>query len=279
MDFLSLYENAVLSLSEHALNAIPDELYIPDLQKKLRTLDLSSNKLTSLGQLHTFSELKSLNLEGNQLAAGSLGPVASMSKIQNLSCANNRLGQQPSSTAAHGKAKAQPSAPAAGAKPIEAISQLPPSLRQINLSSNFLSSVPRCVLSSSLNKLEKLDLSDNQLVVVPVEISNLTNLEEIKVDNNMIVSLPEAMGSLRKLKVLSLRNNKLNVTSTNFSEQNPQPIPASLLTDTPLIDLNLHGNQMTNTQLNEFAGFQQFLDRRQKVKSKTMANLSVCGLK
>jgi Leucine-rich repeat (LRR) protein len=278
LDFSSLLrENAVLSLSEHGLDTVPDDLYIPDLQKKVRTLDLSSNKLTSLGQLHTFKELKSLNLEGNQLAAGSLGPVASMSKLQNLSCANNRLGRQPAaSTSASGKGgKAGPSS----ALPMEAISQLPPSLRQLNLSSNFLSSVPRCVVSLSLNKLEKLDLSDNLLAVLPNEISNLTNLEEIKVDNNMIVSLPEAIGSLRKLKVLSLRNNKLIVSSTNFSEQNPQPIPASLFTDTLLIDLNLHGNQMTNTQLNEFAGFQHFLDRRQKVKSKTMANLSVCGLK
>jgi hypothetical protein len=41
----------------------------------------------------------------------------------------------------------------------------------------------------------------------------------------------------------------------------------------------LHGNHMTNTQLNQFEGFQDFLDRRQKVKSKTMMNLSVCGLK
>jgi hypothetical protein len=57
-----------------------------------------------------------------------------------------------------------------------------------------------------------------------------------------------------------------------------QPLPKALFSDTSLIDLNLHGNQLTNTQMNQFEGYQDFLDRRQKVKSKTMSNFDVCGL-
>ena len=102
--------------------------------------------------------------------------------------------------------------------------------------------------------------------------------KELRLDDNQIDFLPPNMGKLTKLKSLSLRNNQFTVTSTVFTERNPQPIPQSLFADTSLIDLNLHGNKMTNTELNQFEGFQAFLDRRQKVKSKTLVNLSLCGL-
>ena len=91
------------------------------------------------------------------------------------------------------------------------------------------------------------------------------------------------VGQLKKLKALSLKNNYIQVKSTNFTHANPQPIPASVFQDTLLIDLNLHGNQMTNTQLNEFEGFDIFLERRKKKKTTALTggalvNLSVCGL-
>jgi Leucine-rich repeat (LRR) protein len=265
------FENAkklgILSLSEHGLDEVPGQLFAPEL-KKLRTLDLSTNNLTRLGNMGSLVELKFLNLDNNKLPPGSLAPVTSMTKLQNLSVCGNRLG----------KPVAQDPSQARRQQLVEAVPELPPSLRQLNLASNFLSHVPRHVLSPRLIKLEKLDLSGNHLAVAPPEVANLVNLQELNLDNNAIVALPEEIGSMKKLKVLSLRNNQLRVTSTIFSDKNPQPLPKSLFTDTHLIDLNLHGNQMTNTELNQFEGFQDFLDRRQKVKSKTMSNLDVCGL-
>ena len=75
------------------------------------------------------------------------------------------------------------------------------------------------------------------------------SLTELNLDNNMITSLPKELGQLKKLKALSLRNNYIQVKSTNFTESNPQPIPAELFTDTLIIDLNLGGNPLTNTQV------------------------------
>jgi Leucine-rich repeat (LRR) protein len=102
-------------------------------------------------------------------------------------------------------------------------------------------------------------------------------------DSNVIVSLREELGRLTKLKTLSLKNNYIQVKSTNFSASNPQPIPASVFENTLLIDLNLHGNKLSSTQLNEFEGFEAFLERRKKVKSKNLyggalVDMSVCGL-
>ena len=131
--------------------------------------------------------------------------------------------------------------------------------------------------------LEKLDLSDNELAAIPQEISNLIALNELILNRNLIVSLPESIGQLKKLKSLSLKDNKISVRNTAFSSNNPQPIPASLFSRTPLIDLNLHGNPLTSTELNQFEGFPDFLERREKVKTKdlyggAMTSFDVCGL-
>lgn len=109
------------------------------------------------------------------------------------------------------------------------------------------------------------------------------SLTELNLDNNVIVSLPNEVGQLQKLKTLSLRNNYIQVKSTNFSSTNPQPIPASVFESTLLIDLNLHGNNLSSTHLNEFEGFNVFLERRKKVKSKNLyggalTDMSLCGL-
>ena len=102
-------------------------------------------------------------------------------------------------------------------------------------------------------------------------------LTELILDNNVIVSIPNELGHVKKLKALSLRNNYIQYGV------NPQPIPTSVFEDTLLIEFNLHGNPMTNTQLNEFEGFDTFLERRKKKKTTAISggalvNMSVCGL-
>lgn len=260
-------KTGVLSLREHKLDAIPQEVFS---LTGLRTLDVSKNNLKTLGEkLSALTILKSLNCDENKLTAGSLAPVSKLLKLENLSVGGNVLGK--------------PVIQKDGQTRRQMFPKLPPSLKQLKLDSNYLSSVPSQICSAALAKLQKLDLSKNNLATIPAEIANLVSLTELNLDQNSIVSLPEEVGSLKKLKALSLQNNEIQVHSTNFSPQNPQPLPASLFAKTPLIDLNLHGNKMTNTQLNEFEGFSEFLNRREKVKSKNiyggaLTNLDVCGL-
>ena len=221
------------------------------------------------------TELKSLNLDSNDLHAGSLGSLSSLSKLQNLSLANNKLALPPPQQRQTTKGTTTESRIPSHCEPLPA---LPPSIKVVNTSSNHLGSVPRALCSASLTSLERIDLSANSIAAIPVELTLLPNLVDLNLDKNMLASLPNEIGRLKKLKALSLRSNQIQVHSTNFHDKNPQPLPASLFTDTLLIDLNLHGNKMTNTTLNQFDGFQVFLDRRQKVKSKLITNLDVCGL-
>jgi len=232
----------------------------------LKTLDLSDNKIKHLGaQLAVLKELKSLNVDRNEIVAGGLEPVASLTKLQSLSAGGNKLGAPTTTTALPSK--------------------LPSSLKHIKLDGNAFSSFPLQIVSTHMTKLEKIDLSNNHLAAIPSEISFLQALTELNLDHNVIVALPASIGQLSKLKTLSLKSNQIRATSATYDdEKNPQPLPASLFSSTLLIDLNLHGNPMTSTQLNEFQGYADFLARREKVKSKdiyggALVNLDVCGLK
>ncbi len=248
--------------------------------KSLRTLDLSNNKIKFLpGQLSALKNIKTLKLESNKLKKGSLRPVSDLSNLATLTLSNNKLGLETDDEGKQIRAEGLP--------------PLPQSLKQLKLDSNYFQSVPRAIYAANLIKLEKIDLSRNNLAAIPEDFCiHLKSLVEVNLNNNSIVSLPQAVGQLKKLKSLSLENNKITVnttskhnkgTRTNFSDQNPQPLPSPLFTETPLIDLNLKGNALTNTQLNEFEGFGVFLERRQTLKSKNiyggaLTDLSVCGL-
>ena len=230
-------------------------------------------------------------MENNKLTGGSaVAVIATLTKLQNLSLGGNLIGRFATSATSTASGTASSSSNTSNNNNTNAKevlpSPLPNGLKQLKLNDNYLSNVPRSIVSVQpyLNKLEILDLSSNQLASIPTDIVNLANLIELNLDNNVIVSLPIEIGQLSHLKQLSLRQNHITVTSTNFDEvKNPQPLPSSLFTDTPLIDLNLHGNPMTSTQLNKFVGYDKFLERRQQIKTNALlggalTNLDVCGL-
>jgi Leucine-rich repeat (LRR) protein len=256
----------------------------------LRTLDVSRNKINDLKNISELKELKSLNCDENSLVLGALVQISRLSKLQVLSLGKNRL-EYPAGVAT--------------------FPTLPPKMKQLKLHGNsfsgknpnifscviilltvsipstsppYRSAIPKQICDPTLS-LEKLDLSSNNLASIPSEIGNLKALTELILDNNVLVSLPIEMGGLIKLKVLSLRNNHIHVANTNFSSSNPQPIPSSIFEGTLLIDLNLHGNKLTSTQLNQFDGFSVFLERRKVVKTKNLfggamdGDLTLCGLK
>ena len=262
---------------------------------KLTTLDLSRNKITILNpKISNLKVLKSLNVDNNKLTPGSIGDdtLISLTKLKTLSLNNNQLGRpniknNSNNTNNGGGGGGGKTNNNTKSKSYDALpTTLPKSLKTLLLSNNSLSNIPRCIVGCSgsivvqLKLLEKLDLSLNNLATVPETICNLPSLNDLNLDNNVIVSLPTSIGKLSKLKVLSVRNNHISGKIPN----SPQPLPKELWTDTLIIDMNLHGNPMTSTQLNTMDGFDAFLKRRREVKNKdilggAMTDLSVCGLK
>jgi internalin A len=256
-------------------------------------LDLSKNKLQVLNpKIVQLKLLKSLKVDDNQLYSGTLVSISTLTNLKSLSANNNQLGRQqrppPTTTTS------SPHSETSSTSPPPLPNVLPKGLKTLLLSNNFLFNVPQPIVSPTMTMLEKLDLSRNHLVTIPEDIVYLTALSDLNLDGNSIVSLPSVMGQLTKLKTLSLKQNQISGPSQNnknknnhhtvvWTEKNPQPLPESLFRDTPLIDLNLHGNPITSTQLNAMEGYDDFLARRRSVKftgimTGAMTDLDTCGL-
>ena len=237
----------------------------------LRVLDLSKNKLKRLpNRMNELTGIKSLNLNDNKLMRGSLIPLSKLDNLQTLTLSNNKIGVDTDGE----RTIVGPHLPSLSAK-----------LKTVKIDHNHLTVIPKSIYAPFMTKLEKIDLSYNQIAAIPEAFcEHLSScLVELNLDNNLITSLPVAIGSLVKLKSLSLQSNKICVLRTSFDSRNPQPLPQVLFTKTPIIDLNLKGNRMTNGQLNEFAGFEEFLERRKHLKSKNLhggalTDLDLCGL-
>ena len=157
-------------------------------------------------------------------------------------------------------------------------------MKTVKMDGNRLTMIPKAIYAPNLTKLESLDLSRNQINIIPEDFcKNLVSLTSLNLDYNLISSLPKEIGLLTKLKSLSIENNKIVVLRTNFDHTYPQPLPSELFKDTSLTDLNLKGNRMTNGQLNEFDGFESFMERRRKIKNKNihggaLLDTTTCGL-
>jgi Leucine-rich repeat (LRR) protein len=305
----------LLSLSEHGLTTIPSEIFAANLAPLLKTLDVSKNQLDvrqilQQDVLLTLINLKTLNLDYNTTpskssksghGAGKKGrPVTGSSGSGTTAAAGSRISPPSSTVATHStpadwrKWNTLQNLSLAG-NSLGNVSSgnhesilpiLPPSLKSLNLASNSWTRVPGMLLlrQYDLPLLQVLNLSDNQLTMLPDEMfAVMPLLQELRLDDNHLTCIPHAMGqSLKQLKILSLRNNQLQIqttTPTNNTKSPRAPLPASLFTDTALVDLNLHGNtKLSQKLLSSMDGYDVFCERRRLVKQKTMSNMDNCGL-
>ena len=81
---------------------------------------------------------------------------------------------------------------------------------RILLHLNQISVFPKSVFQSSIaNNLIELNLSRNQLRIIPNEISTLVNLKELYLDSNRIENLPQSLGDCDSLQILDISYNLL----------------------------------------------------------------------
>lgn len=94
-----------------------------------------------------------------------------------------------------------------------------------------------------LHNLRELNLSHNDIVHMPEELSHLQQLRYLNISSNNLYSLPDSCSKLRSLNTLILSDNQLEMVSTrlgdlsnltwldlsrNQLESFPQNLPASL---------------------------------------------------
>ena len=222
-------KTGVCQLSSMNINEFPSQLL--HLAKKLRTLDLSHNKIEILPEaIGSFAVLKTLNLSYNRLSSVCTG-ICKLSKLETLTLDNNRLTSLP-----------------------KGIGQCI-ALKAVSISGNKLKSFPDGF--STLKHLNSLDLSKNSIVNIPDSVESL-QVVELNLNQNQISVIPESVASCPRLKVLRFEENCVQLDG----------IATKILSNSGISLLACRGNMFVEKDLQNINGFEKYMERYTATKKK-----------
>ncbi|NXX74019.1 TPBG protein, partial [Urocolius indicus] len=177
------------------LTAVP-----PDLPLYVRILFITGNRLAKLPAgafpARRLPDLSALNLSGNRLEAVEAGALASLPALRQLDLSGNPL------------ASLSPQAFGEGGSPLEELA-----LRGALRNRAVLLSLAAVLQSGALRNLSRLELSDNELLLLPAGMfAALPALRQLDLSNNSLVGLRNvSFQGLGQLQSLDLSNNSLGV--------------------------------------------------------------------
>ena len=171
----------------------------------LEDLSMKGNALTSAGELKALQRLVSLQLDGNALS--SVDCIRSMRALRDLSADDNRIEEFVSGAACR-MTMTNLSLAGNRVKALGSIGDLV-ELQSLSLSRNQLQDfdgIERC------GKLRVLNLSNNYIVSVPCirKMNALAHLTELRLSRNRLTSFPFACVSLPNLRSLHLDENRIS---------------------------------------------------------------------
>lgn len=230
----------IVAFRDAKLKAFPDEVL--DLDKAVRTLDLTHNKLVDIPmEISKLINLQRLVLADNLIERlpMNLGKLQSL-KVMTLD--GNRIASLP-----------------------DELGQLV-RLERLSISENILTCLPETI--GSLRNLSLLNVSNNKLKTFPESIGSCFSLEELQANDNLIEDLPVSVCNLIHLKSLSLNNNSVG------------QIPPNLLKDCKALQsISLHNNPILMDQFQQMEGFQEFEARRKRKFDKQIDSNIMIGSK
>ncbi len=221
-DFINQYALLkVLSLRRNYLTELPDNIgrlkYLEDLYldsneitrlpptigelKNLKTLSLDNNRLSSLpDSFIQLTQLDYLSIESNSFKHLPVF-LSKLDSLDRLNIDNNGLSD---------------------------ISELTKHLAQVKILSakyNLFTDIPEFPAE---NKLEELDLSDNNIVEINNPLTAFPNLRVLDLSTNYLRTLPVSIAKLRSVENLDLERNQLLILPDIISEmENLQTIALS----------------------------------------------------
>ncbi|NXF63542.1 LRC40 protein, partial [Ciccaba nigrolineata] len=230
-----------LDVSHNKLRSIPEEVmqlshlkslllhhnelsHLPDgfgQLVNLEELDLSNNHLTDIPtSFALLINLVRLNLACNQLRSLP-ADISAMKSLRQLDCSKNYLETVPSKLATmasleqlylrKNKLRSLPEFPSCKL------------LKELHAGENQIE-ILNAENLKHLNSLSVLELRDNKIKSVPDEITLLQKLERLDLANNDISRLPYTLGNLPQLKFLALEGNPLRTIRRDLLQKGTQEL-------------------------------------------------------
>jgi hypothetical protein len=217
-------------------NRIGDVHFTLGFYSNLRSLDVSRNRISSLGSknFELQEKLVSLNVSGNQIANLTRFTFSGLTSLKVLDLSGNVIESLDGG-----------------------VWEESPNLWEMHLRSNKIITIGEGVFDPLIN-LKVLDLSDNQLLDVPTgALRRLPSLRTLNLGDNLMESVSgDAIPNLRDLKYLSLSSNVisyihnagfdglLSLEYLDISYNNLSSVPKEQLSKLmSLKELDLSGNQ------------------------------------
>jgi len=209
-------------LSSMDLNEFPTQLL--KLAAKLRTIDISSNKIQALPEaIGSFKSLKNLSLNNNSLHM-LCDSISKLKKLETLSANNNRFTRLPAEI------------------------NLCTSLKTVLLSGNKLKQIPAQL--SQLKHLDMLDLSNNDIKEIPESMHELRAVE-LNLNKNQISAIPDCLQLCPRLKVLRVEENCVSIKN----------VSVKVLSSSNISLIAYEGNLFTRKDFQDLEGYDQYMER------------------
>ncbi len=242
----------VLLLGRNGINSIHEQL--PKLTE-LKDVDLSHNKIISLGEHPMFENLTTLqylNLENNLLSTLLHGSFSGLKNLDHLKLGNNMIAtieDHAFGGMTHLKLLSLEHNKLNRVRSVwfDGISQLEILLLDNNQISQFEDGT-----YNALEKLEKLSLSGNLLQSLQkLSFRGLSQLQNLMLDKNRLTEVPSrALTVFRGLKILSMDGNPIKILNPyDFQDQIIHEISLCNMPDLRIIDRNAFTNMLELTIL------------------------------
>lgn len=233
--------------------------------KRLDSLDLKRNALTSFPALYKNKRLKALSLSENMLTLENLH-LRKNRKLEQLFLRDNRITTVPAEIS---KLK--------GLKGIvlndNQITSIEPgfekltALEQISFYKNKLSAIPETLFK--MKNLRELDLYFNQITRVDSKICELKNLKVLYLSHNKIFSLPDCISELSQLNGIYVHHNMLTTLPASFSKLHNLSILRinnNIFTDIPQSILQLNNLETLDISYNQLSKLPEELFNLKKLR-------------
>ena len=142
---------------------------------------------------------------------------------------------------------------------------LPSSLTTLDLSENFILSIPEKLLLLN-SSLMKLYLRENHLEYLPASIVNLNQLKVFDISKNRLRQLPDGIGQLKSMVSLNISYNELTTlpkSIANLSDSDTHLLCGENPLQKPPIEVGLHG-------LQSIKNYFKALDDSEEVRNKRL---------